>query len=69
MRYNLACDLVVSRRDFDAALEFLGPVMTTTGSEQLEWLKSDPDFDLLRDHPRFQAMIQDAEQRLAVASS
>ncbi len=69
MRYNLACDMVISLRDFDAALEFLGPVLKKSGTEQLEWLKSDPDLDPLRADPRFQAMISDAEQRLAAASS
>jgi adenylate cyclase len=67
MRYNLACDMVIHQRDFDTALEFLAPVLKKTGSEQLEWLKSDPDLDPLRDHPRFQAMVRDAEQRLAKA--
>ncbi len=69
MRYNLACDMVVNLRDLDAGLEFLGPVLKKTGSEQLEWLKSDPDLDPLRTDARFQAMISDAEQRLAAASA
>ena len=64
MRYNLACDLTINLRDFDLALEFLGPVLQKTGYEQLQWTKSDPDLDALRDDPRFQAMIQAAEQRL-----
>jgi adenylate cyclase len=65
MRYNLACDMVVSLRDFDTALDFLGPVVKRTGQEQLEWLKSDPDFDSIRDDPRFQAMIAEADARFA----
>ena len=69
MRYNLACDMVVHRRDFDAAIELLAPVLKKTGSEQLEWLKSDPDLDPLRDDARFQAMIGEAEQRLAKTSA
>jgi hypothetical protein len=39
------------------------------GQEQLQWTKSDPDLDALRDDPRFQAMIKDAEQRLAATSA
>ena len=69
MRYNLSCDLVTHQRDFDTALEFLAPVLQRTGSEQLEWLKSDPDLDPLRDHPRFQSMVREAEQRLATRIS
>ena len=65
MRYNLACDLVVNVRDFETAIEFLGPVMKNTGRENLEWMKVDPDMDALRSDPRFQAMIAGAEQRLA----
>jgi adenylate cyclase len=69
MRYNLSCDMVTHQRDFDAALEFLAPVLQRSGSEQLEWLKCDPDLDPLRDHPRFQSMVREAEQRLAAQIS
>ena len=69
MRYNLACDMVVSLRDFDTALDFLGPVLKKTGKEQLEWLKSDPDFDTIRNDPRLQSMIEGAEQRLATVGA
>jgi len=64
MRYNLACDLTINLRDFDLALEFLDPVLQKTGYEQLQWTKSDPDLDALRDNPRFQDMILAAEKRL-----
>jgi adenylate cyclase len=67
MRYNLACDLTINLRDFDLALEFLSPVLQKTGYEQLQWTKSDPDLDALRDDPRFQAMIQAAEMRLGTS--
>ena len=64
MRYNLACDLVVNLRDFDGALELLGPVFRNGGAAQLTWLKSDPDIDPLRDDPRFQALVEETEKRL-----
>jgi adenylate cyclase len=67
MRYNLACDLIVSLRDFDVALEMLEPVFRNGGSEQLAWLKSDPDLDAIRDDPRFRALVADAEARLSTA--
>ena len=69
MRYNLACDLTINLRDFDTALEFLGPVLRKTGKENLQWTKSDPDLDPIRDDPRFKAMIEDAEKRLAATNS
>ena len=65
MRYNLACDLVINLRDFEMALDMLGPYCGRTGREQLEWLKTDPDLDALRPDPRFQAMIEAADRRLA----
>ena len=69
MRYNLACDLVIGQGDFDLALELLGPVCAKMGKERLEWLKSDPDFDPIRDDERFKAMIAAAERRLAASSN
>jgi adenylate cyclase len=69
MRYNLACDLVVSIREFDMALDMLRPVCLSGGREQIAWLKSDPDMDPLRDDPRFKALIEDAERRLAAVGA
>jgi adenylate cyclase len=69
MRYNLACDLVVNLRDFDLALEMLGPYCSNTGREQLAWLKTDTDLDPIRGDARFQAMVADAERRLAAAGT
>ena len=69
MRYNLACDLVIGQGDFDLALELLGPVCAKMGKERLEWLKSDPDFDPIRDDERFRTMIAAAERRLAAPNN
>jgi adenylate cyclase len=64
MRYNLACDLVIQLHDFDMALDMLEPYSAHTGRDAIEWLKTDPDLDLLRNHPRFIAMLDAAERRL-----
>jgi adenylate cyclase len=69
MRYNLACDSVVSLKDFDLALEMLEPVFRRGGREQIAWFKADPDMDALRANPRCIAMIEAAEQRLGMTSS
>ena len=66
MRYNIACDAIVTLRDFDLALEMLGPVLRQGGSEQVAWMKSDPDLDPIRDDPRFRALEAEAEGRLGL---
>jgi adenylate cyclase len=65
LRYNFACTLVVELHEFEAALDLLEPVFEKLQSEAINWTKTDPDFDLIRDHPRFKAMIAAAEARLA----
>ena len=65
MRYNFACDLAAQMSDPDAALALLGPVLAKMSIDFLNHAKADPDFDSLRDDPRFQAMISAAELRLA----
>jgi len=67
MRYNLGCDFVVGLHDAETTLELLGPVFDRMGRERLEWAKGDPDFDTIRDDPRFQAMVAAAETRLDAA--
>ena len=69
MRYNLACDLAVTLRDFDLALEMLRPVCQRSGREQIAWLMADPDMDELRKDPRCVALVAEAEQRLAAAGN
>ena len=65
MRYNFVCALSVHLKDKEAALEMLGPVFDTMTDTFLPYVKADPDLDLLRDDPRYQAMVTKAEARLA----
>ena len=68
MRYNFACALVTDLHDFDAALDLLARPMEKFRPDSLHWIKIDPDLDLIRDHPRFKAMLAAAEARWAQSS-
>ncbi len=69
MRYNFGCALAIHLNDKDAALEMLGPAFEKIGVGTLNHAKIDPDFDTIRDDPRFKAMIAAAERRLGLASA
>ncbi len=66
MRYNFACALTVHLKEPDAALDVLAPVFEKVSSNFVNYAKVDPDLDLIRDDPRFKAMIAAADARLAV---
>ena len=65
LRYNFACTLITEFHDFEAALDLLEPVFEKWRIEAVNWSKTDPDLDLIRDHPRFKAILAAAEARLA----
>ena len=69
MRYNLACALATGGLDLDGAIELLTPYFTTASQGELGFAAADPDFDPLRDDPRYKAMIAAAEARLAAVDS
>src|SRR6266403_2166758 len=65
MRYNFGCALANHINDKDAALEMLGPAFEKMGAGFINHAKVDPDFDCIRDDPRFKAMVATAEARVA----
>ncbi len=65
MRYNFACAISVYLKDKEAALDMLGPVFETISDTFLPYAKVDPDLEMLREHPRYRAMLAKAEARLA----
>ena len=69
MRYTFACALIAHLNDADTALEMLGPVLQHDAGANLSAAKTDPDFDKLRNDPRFQAMLSATEARLAKADA
>jgi adenylate cyclase len=67
MRYNFACALCQQLKDKEAALKMLESVFASISEEFLPYAKADPDLDSLHDDPRYQAMVDAAEARLAAA--
>ncbi len=68
MRYNFACGFA-SLREFEMALDLLGPVFERDAAETILWTKVDPDLDAVRELPRFKAMMEKADARLAADDS
>jgi adenylate cyclase len=66
MRYNFACCLCSDLKDHEAALEVLGPSLNTPS--RVSAARTDPDLDPLRDDPRFQALLAEAEAKFAASS-
>src|SRR5437868_9772233 len=65
MRYNSACALANNLNDKEAALEVLGPAFEKMGTGLLNHSKIDPDLACIRDDPRFKAILEAGERRLA----
>jgi adenylate cyclase len=68
LHYNFACTLVLELHEFDAALDLLERAFEKLRIEAVNWAKTDPDLDLIRDHPRFKAILAGAEARVAQSS-
>ncbi|MGH8041045.1 MAG: TPR end-of-group domain-containing protein, partial [Rudaea sp.] len=64
MRYNFACALSAHLKDKQGALDMLAPVFESVTNTFLPYAKADPDLDMLRDDPRYKAMVAAAEARL-----
>jgi tetratricopeptide (TPR) repeat protein len=54
--YNLACSLALSKRKTDALRELQKAVRL--GYRDFDWMQQDPDLDVLKRHPDFQALLQ-----------
>ncbi|MDE2346330.1 MAG: adenylate/guanylate cyclase domain-containing protein, partial [Gammaproteobacteria bacterium] len=65
MRYNFACAIFAYLNDKEATLEMVKTLLEKATQPSLEYLKADPDLELLHDDPRYQAMVASAEARLS----
>ncbi|HZI82765.1 MAG TPA: adenylate/guanylate cyclase domain-containing protein [Casimicrobiaceae bacterium] len=64
LMYNLACGMI-RLQVVDEAIKLLEPVFRDAQVQSLNWWKIDSDLDPIRNDPRFQAMLAEAESRLA----
>jgi hypothetical protein len=48
--------------EYDLALDVIDTLLSIPSVLSVAWIKTSPDFDPLRDHPRFQALIQKCEK-------
>jgi adenylate cyclase len=62
--YNLACTFALMG-ECDRAIDFLERSLGLQSPQFITWAKNDSDLDNLRDHPRYQALIARADERLA----
>ena len=69
MRYNFACVFSALLEDRDGAIALLEQVLPYTGPTPVRNAIADPDFDNIRDDPRFQKLIADATQRLGITTA
>jgi len=64
LHYNLACAMS-SLGEFDLMLETLGGIAPRLSPGMLSWMDADTDFDPIRNDPRFKALIEKVQARLA----
>ena len=64
LTYNLGCSMA-KLGELDQAIAILTPVLQVAQAQNLNWFKIDSDLDPLRPDPRFKAMLEQAEARLA----
>jgi adenylate cyclase len=65
--YNLGCSMV-SLGEMTMAIELFEPVFARAQTPNLTWFRTDSSLDPIRDDPRFKAMVERAEARLAATS-
>lgn len=66
MLYNFACMLAGHLADQDGALRYLERSFAAAGAFHINMAQADPDLDSIREHPRFQAMLNAARKKLGI---
>jgi adenylate cyclase len=65
-RYNFACCLANELGEPEAALDILEPIYEKLGPALIQHMEADPDFDTIRDNPRYVAGVARAKARAPV---
>ena len=68
LRYNLACAMA-TLEDADMAVALMEPLIDKVGPGALRWFQSDNSLDPIRKHPRFAALSELIDRRLAQSVS
>jgi adenylate cyclase len=68
MRYNVACSLALDLADADGAMDVLQPYFDRVQSRtHIRHAEADPDFNTIREHPRYKEMLASAKRRLSMS--
>jgi adenylate cyclase len=63
MRYNFACVLATHLHNHEESLRLLDGTLRLSGKMMFKIVETDPDFDCLRDDPRFRKMLDRERKR------
>ncbi len=66
MKYNFACVLAAHLDDKEGALKLLDRTLDAASAVHVRMVETDPDFDSLRDDPRFRKMVERHRKRLGI---
>jgi adenylate cyclase len=64
LHYNLACAMS-SLGEIDLTVETVAGIAPRLSPGMMSWMEADPDFDSIREEPRFKAIMQTVKERFA----
>src|SRR5262249_9777798 len=67
-QYNVAC-FFAQLGDYDRAVEVLDVSAPRFSREQFNWMRRDPDLDLVRNHPKYLVLVEREQARWSSTTS